>query len=205
MAEEEKRTDTETGFGTGLRAKLGQRDADESVAPEAVATVEAAPVEAPQANGGVNGDIEALRAELAAALARERDLRTELAVASQPIAPSADLSPLEAQLNTRSAELDARGARLAAAETELQERERRISEQVAIVRAEKERLSELENRVVAQDALSSERESQAEAKLRQLKDAEREHERLEHQLQKHTAAFSAQPSARRPSRRARRK
>ena len=135
MAEEQKRTDTETGFGTGLRAKLVQRDeADESGAAPTVATAETAPDLGGQANGDVYGDVEALRAELAGALARERDLRTELAVASQPVAAVADFSPLEADLKNRSAELDARAARLAASETELAERERRISEQVAMVR-----------------------------------------------------------------------
>src|SRR5919202_5873135 len=187
MSDDEKRTETETGFGTGLRAKLGRAEQEEPrEAP--VATVEAEPVAAPETNGVGNGDVEALRAELAAALDRERDLRTELAMAAQPVMPGADFSPLEAELKTRSAELDARAARLAAAETELEERERRISEQVAMVRAEKERLSEIENRVVAQDALSSEREAQVEAKLRQLKDAERNFDRQQSQFQKQSTA-----------------
>src|SRR5881628_1763477 len=113
MADEEHKSEIETGFGTGLRAKLGRGD-DEAGSP--------APTAAPDGEGfvhvataGPNGDVEALRAELAAALERERDLRTDLA---QSVVPVADFSADTAELKTRGADLDARAARLAAVETE---------------------------------------------------------------------------------------
>jgi septal ring factor EnvC (AmiA/AmiB activator) len=192
MSEDDQpRSDTETGFGTGLRAKLeGRPDHDGRTGGNVVATAPLEEVGAPAAYGEPNGDVQALRAELAAALARERDLRTELA--TQNVLATPDLSPLEAELRTRGAELDARAARLGASETEIEERERRVSEQVAMVRTEKERLSEIENRVVGQDALSAEREVHVEAKLRELKDAEREQERLQSHVQKQASTLAAQ-------------
>src|SRR5919109_4572181 len=176
MPDDEKKSEIETGFGTGLRAKLGRGDAGDG-AENVSAALADGPVEAPALNGEPNGDVEALRAELAAALDRERDLRTELATQAV-IVPSPEMGGLESDLATRAAEPAPRAARLAATEAELEERERRVSEQVAMVRAEKERLSEIETRVVTQDALSSEREAQVQARLQQAKDADREREKL---------------------------
>src|SRR5688500_14415634 len=132
MATDEKeRSEIETGFGTGLRAKLGRPEAEEA-AP--VVAADAATGELPPypANGEVNGDVEALRAELAAALERERDLRTELATQAVMPAPDPERDGFESDLAARAAELDLRAARLAASETELEERERRVAEQVAM-------------------------------------------------------------------------
>jgi hypothetical protein len=100
MSEDDQpRSDTETGFGTGLRAKLeGRPDHDDRAGDKAVATAPLQEVGVPEAYGESNGDVEALRAELAAALERERELRTELA--TQSVLPSTDLSPLEAEVNT---------------------------------------------------------------------------------------------------------
>src|SRR5215207_4726888 len=137
MSEDDQpRTDTETGFGTGLRAKLEGRDHDDRAGGNAVATAPLNEAGAPEAYGGSNGDVEALRAEPAAALERERELRTELA--TQSVVPSADFSPLEAELKTRAAEFEARAALLAASEAELEERERRISDYDATGTTEKE-------------------------------------------------------------------
>ena len=69
--------DTETGFGTGLRAKLG-RPTEAEAEPQAPAPAEDetfAPPPVPQSNGAPDADVEALRGELAAALSRERDLQ----------------------------------------------------------------------------------------------------------------------------------
>ena len=140
MATDEKeRKEIETGFGTGLRAKLGRPEVEEETpAPAAVAaTNELPPL---PANGEVNGDVEALRAELAAALERERDLRTELATQAVMSAPNPELDGFESDLAARAAELDLRAARRAASETAMAERERRGAEPGAMVRSEKERL-----------------------------------------------------------------
>ena len=91
--------DAETGFGTGLRGKLKKRQEPE--APEANGTApvaeehvlegdpiaaEPSPPSPPPASPLVaapsiadTAELDALRAELAAALDRERDLRIELA------------------------------------------------------------------------------------------------------------------------------
>jgi hypothetical protein len=60
----------EGGFGSGLRAKLEAKDAPEPRSPgEAIAAAVIGP-DSP--------DVEALRAELSASLAREQDLRASL-------------------------------------------------------------------------------------------------------------------------------
>src|SRR3954447_1451007 len=190
MAEHTHTSDTETGFGTGLRAKLGR-------APEGDAEAQAPPPgdqrfapPLPAGNGVPDADVEALRDELAAALARERDLHAVVVDLEQ----TARSRTTDFQVDTsgRSGQLDERAARLAAAETELEERERRVNEQLTMVRTEKERLSELENRVVAQDTISTEREAQVEARMRELKEATKEFERREAQFQKQASSFAAQ-------------
>ena len=161
---EQTHSDTETGFGTGLRAKLGRSpEGETAVQAPAVAADESSAPPLPKANGVPDADVEALRGELAAALARERDLQT--AVADLEATARNRMADLQVDTSGRSAELDERAARLAAAEAEIEERERRVTEQLTMVRTEKERLSELENRVVAQDTLSTEREAQVEARM----------------------------------------
>src|SRR4029079_11647783 len=124
MAEHEH-SDTETGFGTGLRAKLGRppEGEAEAQAPAPPGDESFAPP-LPQANGVPDADVEALRGELAAALARERDLQA--AVADLEQTARSRTSDFKVDTSGRSAELDERAARLAAAETELEERERRV-------------------------------------------------------------------------------
>src|SRR6185312_9751156 len=187
MAEHAHTSDTETGFGTGLRAKLGRADGEaESQAPPPPGDEGFAPP-LPQANGVPDADVEALRGELAAALARERDLQA--AVIDLETTARNPVADFQVDTSGRSAELDERAARLAAGEAELEERERRVTEQLTMVRTEKERLSELENRVVAQDALSSEREAQVEARMRELKETTKEFDRREAQFQKQASSF----------------
>ncbi|MGH2995361.1 MAG: hypothetical protein ACRDM9_03495, partial [Gaiellaceae bacterium] len=98
MAEEEKgvqgteaEAEAETGFGTGLRTKLERRTG----------------------NGGASqAEVEALRAELAASLDRERELKADLDAAQLGVARPHD-AVLGGDLAARSAELDVRAARLA--------------------------------------------------------------------------------------------
>src|SRR4029450_8880611 len=103
MAEHAHTSDTETGFGTGLRAKLGR-------APEGEGEAQVPPVPGdegfapplPAANGVPDADVEALRGELAAALARERDLQT--AVADLEQAARSRMPELHVDTSGRSAE-----------------------------------------------------------------------------------------------------
>ena len=76
MAEHAHTSDTETGFGTGLRAKLGRgpEGEAESQAPAPPGDEGFAPP-LPAANGVPDADVEALRGELAAALARNATSR----------------------------------------------------------------------------------------------------------------------------------
>ena len=110
MAEHARTSDTETGFGTGLRAKLGR-------APEGEAEAQAPPPgdegfapPLPAGNGVPDADVEALRGELAAALARERDLQA--AVADLEQTARSRTSDFQVNASGRSAELDERAARL---------------------------------------------------------------------------------------------
>ncbi|HEX2044663.1 MAG TPA: hypothetical protein VHF23_03420, partial [Gaiellaceae bacterium] len=123
----------ETGFGTGLRTKLARH------APGADGNGSEGGADLGR-NGLANeAEVIALRAELAAAIDRERGLRAELAAALD--ARSEHDAAVERDFAARSAELDVRAARLATSEQELELREHRITEQAQVVREERERLS----------------------------------------------------------------
>src|ERR1043166_9402395 len=111
MTEHAATSDTETGFGTGLRAKLGRptEGEPEAAAPPAPGEESFAPP-LPATNGGASdADVEALRGALAAALARERALHADLqaALSERPTVqqPAHDFGP---ELASRTAELDER-------------------------------------------------------------------------------------------------
>ena len=108
----------EGGFGSGLRAKLESKDQPEPRSPgEAIAA--AVTVD--------NPDVEALRAELNASLAREQDLRASL---HEQVEVSGREVQVEQELAEQSAALDRRASALAATEAELEERERQITQRL---------------------------------------------------------------------------
>ena len=136
MGNEKKRVDeTEKGFGTGLRAQLERRrdtvpvDAPPAPTDEELAAAQAL-AETPTNGGGDGAQLEAVRAELAASLAREQDLRT--ALSDQLEAREHELD-LDRDFATRAAELDGRAAKLAAAQANLEERERRFAAELEAV------------------------------------------------------------------------
>jgi hypothetical protein len=99
-------TETEKGFGTGLRAQIARRrDAAQAVLDATSAEFDAGKAVADAApKGKANGahpEVEAVRAELQAAIAREQDLRTFLT--SQVETQDRELE-LEAALSARAAE-----------------------------------------------------------------------------------------------------
>ena len=73
--------ETEQGFGTGLRAQLERRRDGEETVEAQPKTVERVEIVASHVHVGVSpdgtGELEALREELTAALARESELRVE--------------------------------------------------------------------------------------------------------------------------------
>ena len=176
-AKDSPKPEAETGFGTGLRGKLKKRQESEAPETNGIAPV----VEEPSAEvepGSTEpapppsyatpaaaiphvdaAELDALRAELAAALDRERDLRIELAAS---FTMRNETSALEGDYAARSAELDLRAAKIASAEQEVELREARLTEQLQTFREERERLSELETRLTATEALTGERSDQVE-------------------------------------------
>src|SRR5438270_4732244 len=110
-------TNTERGFGTGLRAKLS------SNGNEPVAQPPRSPGEAIKAATPSNGtDLEALRAELISSLARELDLRASLGGqhhdASLADALAQHLAERKAELDHRASALSATAAALGEAQQE---------------------------------------------------------------------------------------
>jgi hypothetical protein len=99
-------TITERGFGTGLRAKLTGTNA-EPEAPEPRSPAEAIAAAAPVDTS----DLEELRAELSAALAREHELRGSL---NQQIDDFGRQAADSAVASERMVELDRRAAALSA-------------------------------------------------------------------------------------------
>src|SRR2546423_6073508 len=121
--------ETEKGFGTGLRAQLERRRETaagegglKAANPDASGSVPAAP-----AIDVSDADLDALRDELAASLAREEQLRGVLN--EQVAAHERDLHP-QHDLASRQAELDERAGRLSAFDVALEERERHVAEQL---------------------------------------------------------------------------
>ena len=145
-AEAPEQNETEKGFGTGLRAKVAQKQdpaaaqaAQEPVAPPAVEAPPEPPVsfEEPHVSPLLEvapepvdqgPALESLRTELTAALARERDLQLTLQEQLERAERELDI---ERDFSMRLAEVDQRAAKLAARETELEERERRVAEQTS--------------------------------------------------------------------------
>src|SRR5919206_3679787 len=160
-------------FGTGLRAQLEKRREE----PEAAKAADAQPnvelrfelTARPADLDGATVDLGAtakLREELAAAVAREQELKVALEQqrAMLPVA-------LEDEQNVarRAAALDDRDAKLTAFQTELEERERKVRDQSAAIEEEHRRLAEVQAELAAAQATSEESHRQAETKLRELK------------------------------------
>ena len=124
----------EGGFGSGLRAKLAGETQEEPRSPaEAIAAAEPG-----------SPDVELLRAELSASLAREQDLRASL---HEQVEVSGREVRLEQDVAGQAAALDRRAAALAATEAEFEERERQIAQRLAELDGaleEKEKLGKLE-------------------------------------------------------------
>src|SRR5918999_2364091 len=150
MGNEKKKVDeTEKGFGTGLRAQLERRrDTVPVEAPAAPSEGQLAAAhalaETPTNGDGDDARLEAVRAELAASLAREQDLRK--ALSDQLEAREHELD-LDRDFATRATELDGRAAKLAAAQTDLEERERRLASKLEAVKEDERRMSDLRARL----------------------------------------------------------
>jgi hypothetical protein len=149
----------EGGFGSGLRAKLEKKDQPEPRSPgEAIAA--AVEVEAP--------DVEALRLELNASLAREQELRASL---TEQVDVSGREIQQEQVLAEQSTALDRRAAALAATEAELEERERKMTQRLV----ELDGLLELKETLGKTEASLAKRERTVELKVHELKNADAEH------------------------------
>src|ERR671934_1059343 len=152
---------TERGFGTGLRAKLEGGSGGGPEAPrspgEAIAAAPLLP----------DPDVQALRAELSASLAREQELRASLN-------EQVDAFGREVESAQDAAELDRRAAALSATEAELEDRERQVLERLEEVADTEVRIRELEQEVAKTEARVQEREQLVELKVRELKTADGE-------------------------------
>ena len=148
----------EGGFGSGLRAKLEAKDQPEPRSPgEAIAA----------AVTPDNPDLEALRAELSASLAREQELRASL---NDQVEVSGREVQLEQELAEQAGFLDRRAASLAATEAEIEERERQIAQRLA----ELDDVLEAKEELTKGEAKVEEREQLIELKVQELKKADDE-------------------------------
>src|ERR687886_1308296 len=181
-------------FGTGLRAQLERRQADEAPKPEPQPNVElrfeltARPADAePVTIAASNGATDELRKELAAALAREQKLEVQLAEQAEVF--SAGVGS-EQDLARRASALDARDAKLAEFQAELEERERKVRDQREAIDAEHARIAELQAELAAEQQMSIERHEQAETKLRELKSFDRDRSKFASELEKQRNALA---------------
>jgi len=161
--------ETEQGFGTGLRAQLQRRrdsgsDATADVtsptnadtpfvrvdlyaAPPPAAAEAASAAADDGAFQALNGEVDALRGDLAAAAKREQELRA--ALAEQVEAYERRLTE-ESVVSREAVKLDERGAQLSATETHLREREQNIASQRREVDNERKRLMALKSELAAE-------------------------------------------------------
>src|ERR671929_942016 len=190
IAPKDVAAETEKGFGTGLRAQLERRRETaagkgglKAAPPDVSGSVPAAP-----AIDISDADLDALRDELAASLAREEQLRG--ALSEQVAAHDRELHP-QHDLAARQAELDERAGRLGAFEAALEERERHVAEQVEALELERRRLVEESNKLAAHQARTAEHEQHVQAKLRELTAADEKRARAAEDLAKQASAIAA--------------
>jgi hypothetical protein len=175
--------ETETGFGTGLRAQLSRKlGADESaeVDDDAVATV-APPTEilplgdllplVPEAVVDEPEEVAALRSELEQALTRERALRE--ALEHQVEAYERELASAR-DLAVREAEVEQRGARADATQAELEERQVVLKIQLDQVEGERVELARMRTELVAEEARVSELATHVDSRAYELESVHQE-------------------------------
>ena len=176
-------------FGTGLRAQL-ERRRDEPDAPrvaEGHPNVElrfeltARPADSEPFTVSSDGATDELRKELAAARAREDELKAALAEQQEVFEAGIDS---EQGLSRRASTLDERDAKLAEFQAELEERERKVRDQRETIEAEHARIAELQAEVAAEQQLSADRHEQAEKKLRELKSFDRDRSKVASEFEK---------------------
>jgi DNA repair exonuclease SbcCD ATPase subunit len=141
---------TEKGFGTGLRAQL-ERRRDALAAVDTDAGVEQAAAAAQVLAENVNGfsaDLDSVRSELAASLAREEGLRAALSDQIQTNERGLDI---DQELAERAADLDARAGQLAKTKAELEERERRLTDELRKLHGGEKELHETRSRLAADE------------------------------------------------------
>src|SRR5919201_1806403 len=179
-------TNTERGFGTGLRAKLTAGGEPQAAAPTPRSPGEAiAAASSPQPF-----ELEALRAELSAALAREQELRAALGESERR--QGAELAHETAQRNS---ELDRRAAMLSATEAALEERERQLAARLDEIGERQTQLQELQDELARTDSRLGEREQLVEMKVRELKTADEERAKSAAQLAEQIAGIAAREQA----------
>jgi chromosome segregation ATPase len=209
MPESAKKVETEKGFGTGLRAQLEKkrkRDEPASVGEALAAGDDAAPdppvagtppVEQqpppprhepePQLEAvDPSPDLEALRAELAASLKREQELRATLADQVEAYERGLDH---DKSLAMREAELEQRAARLTATAGDLDRRQRLVSQREKAVESDEGRLQQLQRELQVGQSRLAEQQSDAERRRRELAEAEKEHAKSSSELAKGAAGL----------------
>ena len=184
-------TDTEKGFGTGLRAQLEKRRESSDahvhkaeVGPNVELRFEL--TARPREETGDDAGMNALREELAAAQTREAELREALSAQAEAYETAG--GP-EKDSGRRSGALDDRERKLAEFESQLEAREQRVKAEREAIEDEHRRIAELQAEAAAEQALSAERQEQAEAKLRELKNFDRDRSKVSAELEKRAQAL----------------
>src|SRR5213080_4012612 len=198
-------------FGTGLRAQLERRreEPDPAKPADLQPNVElrfeltARPADSEPFTVVSDGATEDLRKQLAAARAREDELKAALAEQQEVFEAGTES---EHGLSRRASTLDERDAKLAEFQAELEARERKVRDQRETIEAEHARLAELQAELAAEQQLSAERHEQAEGKLRELKSFDRDRSKVSHERETRksrsaSASFHpARPTSRRRAR-----
>ena len=171
--------ETEKGFGTGLRAQLAKKKSEAPPAATPTAAAPAAMVEphVEHATAGLPDDgaaaaeIEALRAELGAALAREQELRGSLSRQIETVERGESrekLAEREAELVQKAGELSAAGDALDERERRLVEQERELTERSKATETTHGELEALRAQLHHAELVAKQRQEEAEREGREL-------------------------------------
>jgi hypothetical protein len=190
--------ETETGFGSGLRAQLVRKQADETEPVEATVDVPASSGAAPIEMAPVeelfrvevpdqDPEVSALRIELEAALDREQQLRD--ALQHQVEAYERELAA-DRDLALREAEFEQRVARLETAGTEIEERELMLRIQRDQVEHERSELVATRTELVAEEARLTELATHTDSRSLELESAAQQRAQAAAHLAQQLAALS---------------
>lgn len=178
----------ENGFGSGLRAQLQRKRGEPGDdASQAIELALAEPEQVPVVVQATVPELASLRAELEAALTRERELRDalqhQLEAYERGLAADTDLALRQAEVEQATSRVDTRNAELA-------ERERALEEQEERLASERRELNFHRTNIVSEEARLAELGVHVDARAAELESNDHDHAHASAEIAKQLAAIA---------------